>query len=172
MYIVLALLLGKTLLEVFVTGYFAKVSSVSNFQAEKAHKNDWVKIFSPQQYHYNIGCLKFRYYTSYLDIRTMAYNDTDTVQVHKILYDGSFAVWHLVELTVLPGWYGIMFEFRNQYGQPVVEAGISEINIHDGKCNEGMLMLLTSRLTCSEYQFTLRTTRFCEQNYMTYYSIV
>ena len=108
--------------------------TVKNLKGTQQPHGDWTTLMSPMEEITQTTCLKFQYYTRYIDIKVYTYTYNHREKILDILHDGQKKAWHTASVTLEPGYYGILWKLV--FGEIWTEeyAGIDDIILTNGTC--------------------------------------
>ena len=107
---------------------------MANRYGQEPRHGDWSRLISPERTVRETSCLRFDYYTRYINIDVYRDANDEWSPIIKILHDGQFPIWHTAAATIPAGTYRLIFNmvFGNQHTKEM--AGIDNINVTLGKC--------------------------------------
>ena len=90
-------------------------------------------LLSPIQEITEVSCLRYLQSSTYVDFVMFKYNVQMTEAIMSISLDGGQRSWHLIDVTLPPGTYGIAFQFL--YGGDG-GAAIDNVTLTAGSCEQ------------------------------------
>ncbi|ELT92340.1 hypothetical protein CAPTEDRAFT_191217 [Capitella teleta] len=119
---------NETIQDVYLT--------LRTLDGNKPKTGDWSRLISPFTLIANTSCLRFQYYTRYMDIKVYLHNNTNMQEKLAIAHDGQGSVWHSASFNVDPGNYSLVFECTHGLQLDPENIGLDDVTITDGTCNE------------------------------------
>lgn len=114
-------------------------------QGSEYSPGDWICLLSPNVNVNKPKCIRFYYYSWYVDLTVSRYWEGGRQEVSaRLPYDGSLKRWRWAEVTLEPVQYGLVFNFTILESNAGNDAGIGNITLSSGQCStDGNIVYLS-----------------------------